>query len=57
MEKYPRLRDETERILTSYLREQEQTCKEHVSERVGHMCAGYKVWQCIGPFIAMSALI
>ena len=31
MEKYPRLRDETERILTTFLREQEQLCKEHVS--------------------------
>ena len=31
MEKYPRLRDETERILTTFLREQEQQCKDHVS--------------------------
>jgi dynamin GTPase len=30
MEKYPRLRDETERILSSHLREQEQACKEHL---------------------------
>lgn len=31
MAKYPRLRDETERILSTQLREQEQACKEHVS--------------------------
>ena len=31
MARYPRLRDETERILTTYLREQEQLCKDHVS--------------------------
>ena len=31
MEKYPHLRDETERILGTFLREQEQKCKEHVS--------------------------
>lgn len=30
MEKYPRLRDEAERILGTYLREQEQTCKDHL---------------------------
>lgn len=30
MAKYPRLRDETERILSTYLREQEQKCKEHL---------------------------
>ena len=31
MAKYPRLRDETERILSTQLREQEQACKAHVS--------------------------
>ena len=31
MSRYPRLRDETERILTTFLREQEQKCKDHVS--------------------------
>lgn len=30
MAKYPRLRDETERILSTQLREQEQACKEHL---------------------------
>ncbi len=30
MDKYPRLRDETERILTTYLREQEEKTKDHV---------------------------
>ena len=31
MFKYSRMREETERILTTYLREQEQICKDHVS--------------------------
>lgn len=35
MSKYPRLQDETERILSSHLREQEQACKDHVSS---HYC-------------------
>ncbi len=30
MGKFPRLREETERVLTTVLREQEQLCKEHV---------------------------
>ena len=30
MERYPRLRDEVESLLMSFLREQEQKCKEHV---------------------------
>lgn len=30
MSRYPRLRDETERILTTFLREQEQKCKDHI---------------------------
>ena len=30
MNRYPRLRDETERILTTFLREQEQKAKDHV---------------------------
>ena len=31
MERYPLLRDETERILTTFLREQEEKTKDHVS--------------------------
>lgn len=38
MSRYPRLRDETERILTTFLREQEQKCKDHVSR--GHEKGG-----------------
>ncbi|CAI8032483.1 Dynamin-1 [Geodia barretti] len=30
MAKYPRLRDETERVLSTQLREQEQACKQHL---------------------------
>ena len=30
MTRYPRLRDETERIINTHLREKEQTCKQHV---------------------------
>ncbi len=30
MGKYPRLREESERVLTTVLREQEQKCKDHV---------------------------
>lgn len=30
MSKYPRLREESERVLTTVLREQEQKCKDHI---------------------------
>ena len=30
MNRYPRLRDETERIINTQLREKEQMCKNHV---------------------------
>lgn len=30
MNRYPRLREETERIITSYIRNQEQKCKEQL---------------------------
>ncbi|CAI8037764.1 Dynamin-1 [Geodia barretti] len=36
MAKYPRLRDETERVLSTQLREQEQACKQHVSPCLLH---------------------
>ena len=32
MVKYPRLREEAERIMSTFLREQEEKCKAHVSE-------------------------
>ena len=30
MQRYPRLREEAERIITTYIREKEQACKEQV---------------------------
>lgn len=30
MNRYPRLREETERIITTYIREKEQRCKDQV---------------------------
>ena len=30
MNRYPRLREETERIVTTYIREKESRCKDHV---------------------------
>merc|ERR1740128_299418 len=30
MNRYPRLREETERIITTYIREKEQSCKEQI---------------------------
>ena len=30
MNAYPKLREETERIVTTFLRREEQTCKEHI---------------------------
>ena len=32
MGKYPRLREEAERVMSTFLREQEERCKSHVSE-------------------------
>jgi dynamin GTPase len=31
MNRYPRLREETERIVTTYIREKEQRCKDQIS--------------------------
>jgi len=31
MNRYPRLREETERIITTYIREKEQRCKDQVN--------------------------
>lgn len=31
MARYPRLREETERIITAYVRNREQQCKEQIS--------------------------
>ena len=30
MNRYPRLREETERIITTYIREKEQRCKDQI---------------------------
>jgi len=30
MQRYPRLREETERIITTYIREKEQACKDQI---------------------------
>ena len=30
MQRYPRLREETERIITTYIREKEQSCKDQI---------------------------
>lgn len=32
MNRYPRLREETERIITTYIREKEQRCKDQVKK-------------------------
>jgi len=32
MNRYPRLREETERIITTYIREKEQRCKDQVEK-------------------------
>lgn len=37
MNRYPRLREETERIITTYIREKEQRCKDQVKFKIFHL--------------------